>query len=141
MCCFAHSIRCCPSVVNGEGGAVGPDLTGAGAKYTRRDLLESILDPSKVVSDQYQNMTVTKKDGEDVTGRIIEDTDAKLVIVTNPLTNEKVEVKKSDVKSRTPSKLSPMPEGLASILTKDEILDLVAYIESAGNQRHAAFRR
>jgi putative heme-binding domain-containing protein len=127
--------------LNGEGGAVGPDLTGAGAKYSRRDLLESILEPSKVISDQYQNMTVTKKNDEDVTGRIVEETDARLVIVTNPLTNERVEVKKSDVKSRTPSKLSPMPEGLASILTKEEILDLVAYLESAGNQRHAAFRR
>jgi putative heme-binding domain-containing protein len=126
--------------LNDEGGAVGPDLAGAGAKYTRRDLLESILEPSKVLSDQYQNMTVTKKDGEDVTGRIMEDTDTKLVLVTNPLTGEKVELKKSDVKSRTPSKLSPMPEGLASILTKEEILDLLAYMESAGNRQHAAFR-
>jgi len=127
--------------LNDEGGGIGPDLAGAGAKYTRRDLLESILEPSKVLSDQYQNMTIIKKDGEDVTGRIVEDTDAKLVLVINPLTNEKVEVKKSDVKSRTPSKLSPMPEGLASILTREEILDLLAYIESSGNNRHAAFRR
>jgi putative heme-binding domain-containing protein len=126
--------------LNDEGGAVGPDLAGAGAKYTRRDLLESILEPSKVLSDQYQNMTVTKQTGEDVTGRIIEDSDTKVVLVTNPLTGEKVELKKSDVKSRTPSKLSPMPEGLASILTKEEILDLLAYMESAGNRQHAAFR-
>ncbi len=126
---------------NNEGGAVGPDLAGAGAKYTRRDLLESILEPSKVISDQYQNMTVTIKGDDDVTGRIVEDTATKLVIVTNPLTGEKVELRKSDVKGRVPSKLSPMPEGLASILTKDEILDLIAYIESAGNQRHAAFRK
>jgi putative heme-binding domain-containing protein len=127
--------------LNNEGGAIGPDLSGAGAKYTRRDLLESLLDPSKVISDQYQNMTVTKNDGEDVTGRIMEDTDTKLVLVINPLTNEKVELKKTDVKGRTPSKLSPMPEGLVNILTRDEILDLLAYIEAAGNQRHAAFRR
>ncbi|HWN97167.1 MAG TPA: c-type cytochrome, partial [Methylomirabilota bacterium] len=126
---------------NNEGGAVGPDLNGAGAKYSRRDLLESILEPSKVISDQYQNMTVSKKDGEDITGRIVEDTDAKLVIVINPLTGEKVELKKSDVNARTPAKLSPMPEGLASVLTKDEILDLLAYIESAGNQQHTAFRK
>ena len=126
--------------LNDEGGAVGPDLAGAGVKYSRRDLLESILEPSKVLSDQYQNMTVTKQNGEDVTGRVMEDTDAKLVLVTNPLTGEKVELKKSDVKSRTPSKLSPMPEGLASVLTKDEILDLLAYMESAGNKQHAAFK-
>jgi putative heme-binding domain-containing protein len=126
--------------LNDEGGAVGPDLAGAGVKYSRRDLLESILEPSKVLSDQYQNMTVTKKDGDDVTGRVIEDSDTKVVLVTNPLTGDKVEIKKSDVKSRTPSKLSPMPEGLASVLTKDEILDLLAYLESAGNRQHAAFK-
>ncbi len=126
--------------LNDEGGAVGPDLAGAGVKYSRRDLLESILEPSKVLSDQYQNMTITKKDGDDVTGRVIEDSDTKVVLVTNPLTGDKVELKKSDVKSRTPSKLSPMPEGLASVLTKEEILDLLAYMESAGNKQHAAFK-
>jgi putative heme-binding domain-containing protein len=125
--------------LNNEGGAIGPDLAGAGAKYTRRDLLESLLDPSKVISDQYQNMTVTKKDDEDVTGRVVEDTDTKLVLIVNPLTGEKVELKKSDVKGRAPSKLSPMPESLVNILTKEEILDLLAYMESAGNRQHAAF--
>jgi putative heme-binding domain-containing protein len=125
---------------NNEGGGVGPDLSGAGSKYTRRDLLESLLDPSKVVSDQYQNTMVTKKDGDDVTGIVVEDTDSKLVLVVNGLTGTKVEVKKSDVKSRAASKLSPMPEGLLNILTKEEILDLLAYIESAGDRRHAAFR-
>ncbi len=125
--------------LNNEGGAIGPDLSGAGAKYTRRDLLESLIEPSKIVSDQYQNMTVTKNDGEDVTGRILEDTDTKLVLTINPLTGDKVELKKSDVKSRAPAKLSPMPEGLVNILTREEILDLLAYMEANGNRTHAAF--
>jgi putative heme-binding domain-containing protein len=125
---------------NNEGGGVGPDLSGAGAKYTRRDLLESILEPSKVISDQYQNITVIQRDGEEVTGILVEDTPAQLVLLVNGLTGQKAEVKTRDVKSRAPSKLSPMPEGLASVLTKDEILDLIAYIESAGNPKHAAFR-
>ena len=127
--------------LNNEGGAIGPDLSGAGAKYTRRDLLESLIEPSKVVSDQYQNMTITKTDGEDVTGRILEETDTKLVLMVNPLTGEKVELKKPNVKSRTPSKLSPMPEGLVNILTREEILDLLAYMEASGNRAHAAFEK
>jgi len=127
--------------LNNEGGGVGPDLSGAGAKYSRRDLLESILEPSKVISDQYQNITVVKKDGEDVTGIVVEDAEGKLALVVNGLTGQKVEVKKSDITSRAPSKLSPMPEGLASILTKEEILDLLAYLESAGNKQHAAFAK
>ncbi len=126
--------------LNDEGGGVGPDLSGAGAKYTRRDLLESLLEPSKVISDQFQSTTITKNDGDDVTGRILEDNDTKVVLLVNALTGEKVEVKKSDVKGRTPSKLSAMPEGLSSILTREEILDLIAYIEASGNRQHAAFR-
>ena len=94
-----------------------------------------------MVSEQYQNLTVTKNDGDDVTGRLVEETAAKLVLVPNQLTGEKVEVAKKDVKSRLPSKLSPMPEGLVNILTKEEILDLVAYLESAGKKQAAAFKQ
>ena len=125
--------------LNNEGGAIGADLSGAGAKYNRRDLLESILEPSKVISDQYQNMIVTTKDDEAVTGRIVEDTDAKIVIVTNPLTNDKTELKKTEIKGREASKVSPMPEGLVNILTREEILDLIAYMESSGRKEAAMF--
>ncbi len=123
-----------------EGGAAGPDITAVSSRFSRMDVLSSILDPSKVVSEQYQNITVTKKDGDDVTGRLLEDTDAKLVLLVNPLTNTKVEVAKKDVQKREPSKLSPMPEGLVNILSKEDILDLLAYIESAGKKEHAAFK-
>jgi hypothetical protein len=71
----------------------------------------------------------------------MEETDTKLVLVPNQLTGEKVEVKKSDVQKREPSKLSPMPEGLVSTLTRDEVLDLLAYIESGGKREHAAFAK
>jgi len=124
-----------------EGGAVGPDLTAVSSRFSRKDILEAIIEPSKVVSEQYQNTTVTKKDGDEVTGRIVEETDTKLVIVPNPLTGERVEVKRTDVASRAPAKLSPMPEALVNILTREDLLDLMAYIESAGKQDHAAFKK
>jgi putative heme-binding domain-containing protein len=123
-----------------EGGSIGPDITAIASRFTRADLLSSLLEPSKVLSEQYQNLTVVKKDGDDVTGRLVEETDTKLVLVPNQLTGEKVEVMKSDVQSRVPSKLSPMPEGLVNILSKEEMLDLLAYIESGGKRDHAAFK-
>jgi hypothetical protein len=52
-----------------------------------------------------------------------------------------VTVKKADVERRVPSKLSPMPEGLVNVLTKDEVLDLLAYLESGGRRDHPAFAR
>src|SRR5437773_1709602 len=54
-----------------EGGSFGPDLSGLAGRFSQRDLLEAITDPSKVISDQYQAVVIRKTDGETVTGRII----------------------------------------------------------------------
>ncbi|HMJ92013.1 MAG TPA: c-type cytochrome, partial [Candidatus Acidoferrum sp.] len=124
----------------GEGGAIGPDLAGAGAKYTRRDLLESIIEPSKVLSDQYQNIMVTTKNGDDIVGRLVDENDKTIGLVPNLLTGDRIEVSKTSIQDRRPSALSPMPEGLVSILTRDEILDLVAYMEAGGRKEHAVFQ-
>jgi len=124
-----------------EGGSTGPDITAVSSRFTRADILSSIIEPSKVISDQYQNITVTLKNGDDVTGRLLEETPEKLVMLLDPLTNAKTEVKRSDVAKRAPSKTSPMPEGLVNILSKDEMLDLLAYIESGGKQSAAAFSK
>ncbi len=48
---------------NGDGGGIGPDLTGAGSRYTVRDLMENIIEPSKVISDQYDSQQIEQKDG------------------------------------------------------------------------------
>ena len=64
-----------------------------------------------------------------------------MVLVVNPLTGDKIDVRKADIKGRAASKTSPMPDGLVNILTKEEILDLLAYLESAGSKQHAAFAK
>src|SRR5258708_29321241 len=89
-----------------EGGAVGPELTAASSKYTRRDILESILDPSKVISEQYQNYVIVKKDGDGVIGRIVDENDQRIVVASNPLGGDNEEVKKSDIVERRPGKVS-----------------------------------
>ncbi|MBI5774835.1 MAG: c-type cytochrome [Verrucomicrobia bacterium] len=124
-----------------DGGTVGPDLTAVGSRFSRKDILESILTPSKVVMEQYQQTTVFKKDGDDVTGRLVDEDDSKLVLITNPITGDRAEVSKKDFASRRPSVISPMPEGLVNVLTKDELLDLVAYLESGGVATHVAFKK
>jgi putative heme-binding domain-containing protein len=122
-----------------DGGAVGPELTTISTRFSRKDVLESIIEPSKVVSEQFQNTIVETKDGESYAGRILEEDGTKLVIQPNPLAPEKVTVKKSEISDRRLSKLSPMPAGLANILTAEEILDLVAYMESGGKRDAANF--
>ncbi len=124
-----------------EGGAVGPDITAVSSRFSRIDVLSSILEPSKVVSEQYENTTFVTRDDEEITGRVLEVNDQRLVVLTNPLNGTKTEIKKSTIKSQHKAKLSPMPEGLVNALKKEEILDLLAYIESMGNAQHAVFRR
>jgi len=121
------------------GGAVGPELTAISSRYGHREILESILEPSKVISEQYINTLIIKKDGDDLTGRVVEENDQKLVLVTDPRKQTKVEVMKADIDKRLASKISPMPEGLVNNLTQDEILDLIAYLESGGKETAAAF--
>ena len=122
--------------LGGKGRVFGPDLSNASSRYTRRDLLESILDPSKVVSEKYRNVRLMMKNGDDHTGRIAYAGDyrkSKLRLHTNPLRPDQlVEVNKIDIAERRFSEVSSMPEGLLNSLTKKEILDLLAYIETGG---------
>jgi putative heme-binding domain-containing protein len=123
-----------------QGGSIGPELTAASSKYSRRDILEAIIDPSKVISEQFQNITVNQKQAGAVTGRIVDETDEKVVLQPNLLSSERVTIQKSHVTDRLPSKISPMPEGLVNLLTQDEILDLLAFIESAGKDKSPHFK-
>ncbi len=125
----------------GQAGAgIGPELTGAAAKYGRREILESLLEPSKVINEQFRNVRVFLKDGEDLTGRLVLDSTDEVVIELDPLSQTHQSVARSQVDQIQPSMVSPMPEGLLQGLQRDEILDLLAFLESAGNEDAPAFR-
>lgn len=126
----------------GEGGAVGPDLTLSAGRFSPRDLLESIVEPSKAVSDLYGNMVIIKRSGETITGRVVYLREDSVMVNPNMFNPaETVIVDRKEVLSIDPSKVSPMPEGLLSLLTRDEILDLMAYILSGGDASNAVFGR
>lgn len=124
-----------------EGGATGPDLTAVSSRFKPHDILESILEPSKVVSEQFQNYILEMNDGDQLVGRIMEENKDTLVLQPNPLEPAKQTIKLSDIKARRPSKLSPMPEGLVNNFTEKEILDLMAYLESGGRKDAPAFKK
>ena len=124
-----------------EGGSVGPDLTAVASRYARQTILESILEPSKVISDQYANTEITLHNGSVLAGRIMSETDDKILLRPSMLAPDMTELSKADIKSREFSKVSPMMPGLVNTLTKEEILDLLAYFESAGKPEGAAFKR
>ncbi|HTH49154.1 MAG TPA: c-type cytochrome, partial [Candidatus Limnocylindria bacterium] len=124
-----------------EGGAVGPDLTGVAGRFSPKDLLESIIEPSKEVSDQYAPTVFTLKNGTTVIGRVANLNDDTINVSEDmSMPGDFTNVKRSELVSAEPSKTSPMPEGLLNTLKPDEILDLVAFLLSRGDAKAPSFK-
>jgi putative heme-binding domain-containing protein len=124
---------------DGTGGGLGPDLTTAASRFSVRDLVENIVEPSKVISDQYGSEQVVLNDGTTLIGRAYEDAGTLHVVYDPRNPDEKEIVDLSRVKSRHAYPVSFMPTGLLNALNADEVRDLLAYILSAGNPAAAVF--
>ncbi len=122
-----------------EGGNVGPDLSGAGNRFNLRDLLEATVDPSKAISEQYASVVITMKDGTVLVGQIAEQDNHRLRLVTDPVAGKNEWLRLGQIASREISPVSLMPPGLINVLTKEEVLDLLAYLASGGDEKAAAF--
>jgi putative heme-binding domain-containing protein len=121
--------------ISGQGGIVGPDLTPAGHRFSTADLLETIVDPSKSVSDQYEATIFQLVDGTAVVGRVANlnrDFYQVQEDMINPGKFTRIQV--DEIDAMKPSKISMMPTGLLDNLTREEILDLVAYLKSTANE-------
>jgi putative heme-binding domain-containing protein len=127
---------------DGDGGATGPDLTQLAGRFNLKDLTEAIVEPSKVISDQYRGTVIETSKGLQLTGRVIAETPDTVTILTDPEDSTKVvEVKKSEIEDKRPIPISLMPNDLLQPLNDNEVLDLLAYLLSRGNPRDAMFRR
>ncbi len=117
--------------VAGDGGSVGPDLTAAGRRFSPHDLLETLIEPSKSVSDQYQATIFQLLDGRTVSGRIANLSGKRYMVQTDmydPLNFSNINA--DEIDEMKPSALSMMPTGLLDSMTKDDVLDLLAYLRS-----------
>ncbi|HCV98613.1 MAG TPA: hypothetical protein DGJ56_04875, partial [Verrucomicrobiales bacterium] len=118
-------------VFDGDGLAIGPDLTSIGARFDARAILESILEPSKVIADNYRNVSLTTKQGELIEGRLVGEREKSLLIAPNAYQPSQVrEVKLNVVATRKDSQFSPMPPGLVNSFTREEIFDLLALLQA-----------
>lgn len=125
----------------GEGGATGPDLTNVPGRFSYKDLAEAIVDPGKVVSDQYRASVIQTAEGKSYTGRVTNETDKMITLLVDPEDATKVvEIPKADVEVFEPSKTSLMPADLLKVLNREEVLDLLAYLMSRGNPNEAMFK-
>jgi putative heme-binding domain-containing protein len=112
------------------GTSVGPDLTTLSSRFGKRETLDSIMWPSKTISDQYAVTVFELTDGSLVSGVVVRE-DARAVYVKNADNLERPRpILLSSVKERTESTVSLMPEHLVADLTLDDIESLVAYARS-----------
>lgn len=124
-----------------EGGAIGPDLTSVAGKYSVRDLLVHIIEPSKEISDQYGQLEVTLQDGSKVFGRIMNLAGDRITLNINMMDpNATQAIDRKLIKSMEQSKVSMMPPGLLNTLSDTDILDLMAYLLSKGNKEDPMFK-
>jgi putative heme-binding domain-containing protein len=126
---------------NNEGGGLGPDLSGIAGRFNTRDLLESIVLPSKAISDQYEAVVIAMTNGRVITGRIVNLQNDGLSINTDMLDPSRtITVRRGNIEEMKASPVSMMPEGLLDTLDQEEILDLIAYLLSRGDRESSMFR-
>jgi len=114
-----------------EGGVVGPELTLATRKFGVRELIESLTEPSKTISDQYGTTQVTMKNGDIFVGRKVNEGPDMLQLQENIFTSSDVRtLKHSDISKSEASPISLMPPGLINTCHPDEVADLFVWLQS-----------
>jgi putative heme-binding domain-containing protein len=114
----------------GMGKDFGPELTTIANRFTRKDLIEAVLYPSEVISDQYEGYIVETKGGELFLGMIQSEDDEKIVML---IADEErpVVIAKSDVTSKRVSEVSTMPTQLLDGYSMRDISNLFAFLQKA----------
>jgi putative heme-binding domain-containing protein len=120
-CSTCHSVW-------GIGGKVGPDLTKIGSIRAGRDILESIVLPSATLAQGYDVLNVRFKDGESTTGIRVGKSEDPLVL--RDAAGNEMRYRQETIESVTRSKVSLMPEGLLQQLTREQIRDLLAFLQA-----------
>ncbi len=109
-----------------QGEAMGPDLTSLTKRFTRKEILQSILFPSHVISSQYAAKNLLLTDGRQLNGIVAPGSTGEKTVLTSE--GEKISIAEQDIDEITPSTVSAMPDGLFKELTQEDIADLFAYL-------------
>lgn len=138
-----NAITCgrCHTMGN-DGGNVGPELTNLGTRFSKKDMLEAIILPSKSVSDQYAASQFLLKNGTSVVGRLTNQDAIAYYVSQNPYDPDQVEkILKKNVRSVKYSAVSMMLPGLINSLNAEELKDLMAYLMAGGNAENPMFKK
>ena len=114
---------------------LGPDLTEVVKRFQGAKLLTQIVRPSAEINKDFKTQMILGDDGKMRTGLVIQETDDEIHFIPNLLKPERIEVMAKDsIEERKTADISTMPTGLLDTFTQEEIFDLLAYIQSRGQQ-------
>ena len=113
--------------MHGEGGIIGPDLTGSNRTNTTY-LLSNILDPSGEIQDDYKMVVLTTQDGRTYSGNVIAENERSITLRT--VGQDAISINKSNIQSKEITANSLMPKGLLNSLTDEEVINLIAYLKA-----------
>jgi len=126
--------------LDGVGNDFGPDLAKLDAKLKIGDILKDILEPSAKINEKYQTTVILNDSGQTFTGVVLSENGTEVKLIENPLVKaEPIVIKKDEIMSRKLSPVSVMPKGIVDKLSKEEILDLVAYLAARGDKKSPLF--
>ncbi|MFN3999258.1 c-type cytochrome [Algoriphagus sp.] len=135
LCQSCHTMQ-------GEGGAIGPDLTQLGTRFSPKDILVATINPSETISDQYHATVLELKAGGSIVGKLNDEDGQNYYISQNPFApNDIKTVAKSSVVLKKNAEVSIMMPGLINRLNEEELKDLMAYLISGGNADHAVYKQ
>lgn len=116
----------------GKGG--GPDLSTVVSRFRRSEILEAIMYPSKVISDQYVGVEVETSSLEDYRGMLVAEDDRTLSLISTD--GQRVDIPKSDITHRKTATASIMPEGLLNTMSLRDLVDLIGFLERGASDEN-----
>jgi putative heme-binding domain-containing protein len=135
LCQSCHTMQ-------GEGGAIGPDLSQLGTRFSAKDILVATINPSETISDQYHATVLELKAGGSIVGKLNDEDAQNYYISQNPFApNDIKTVAKNTVILKKNAEVSIMMGGLINRLNEEELKDLMAYLISGGNADHQVYKQ
>ncbi len=126
--------------LDGVGNEFGPDLAKLDVKLKAADILKELLEPSAKINEKYQTTVILTEGGQTITGIVLSESGTEVKLIENPLLKaEPIVIQKDEIANRKLSPVSVMPKGLLDKLSKEEILDLVAYLAARGDKKSPLF--
>jgi putative heme-binding domain-containing protein len=139
---YAASLCQSCHTMQGAGGAIGPDLSQLGTRFSAKDILVATLDPNATISDQYHATVLELKAGGSLVGKITDEDGQHYYLSQNPFAPADIKkVPKNTVSLKKNSDVSIMMPGLVNRLNEEELKDLMAYLISGGNANHAVYKQ